>query len=249
MFGDRDSPNRRFINGYTGVLTPQASIGGPNTGFGSDPAQSSLVLPNQGNNGAYATAGGSTPLQGQIGSAGTVAAWINLANLPTAAGRDFSIAGESQYADDFDLQIDSSDNQLRLYTNAGGYVGAASDFTASSLGQWIFVVGTFSDTGTTDVYINGVLSSSGGPGGHSLNNAPFYVGQSNVFGGRNFDGSIGGVAVFDTQLDSAQVLGLYTAAGQSNGGVPEPAAWALMIAGFGLAGVALRRRRAASVLA
>ena len=28
------------------------------------------------------------------------------------------------------------------------------------------------------------------------------------------------------------------------GGVPEPASWALMIAGFGLAGAALRRRRA-----
>jgi microcystin-dependent protein len=29
-------------------------------------------------------------------------------------------------------------------------------------------------------------------------------------------------------------------------GVPEPASWALMIGGFGLAGVALRRRRAAA---
>ena len=29
------------------------------------------------------------------------------------------------------------------------------------------------------------------------------------------------------------------------GGVPEPASWALMIAGFGLAGAALRRRRGA----
>ena len=28
-------------------------------------------------------------------------------------------------------------------------------------------------------------------------------------------------------------------------GVPEPTSWALMIAGFGLTGVALRRRRAA----
>jgi hypothetical protein len=32
--------------------------------------------------------------------------------------------------------------------------------------------------------------------------------------------------------------------GGGNGGVPEPATWALMIAGFGLAGSALRRRRA-----
>lgn len=30
------------------------------------------------------------------------------------------------------------------------------------------------------------------------------------------------------------------------GGAPEPAAWALMISGFGLAGVSLRRRRAAT---
>ncbi|MBS0332417.1 MAG: PEPxxWA-CTERM sorting domain-containing protein [Proteobacteria bacterium] len=32
----------------------------------------------------------------------------------------------------------------------------------------------------------------------------------------------------------------------STGGVPEPATWALMIAGFGLAGASLRRRRAAA---
>ena len=30
--------------------------------------------------------------------------------------------------------------------------------------------------------------------------------------------------------------------GAGNGGVPEPATWAMMIAGFGLAGAAMRRR-------
>jgi hypothetical protein len=33
----------------------------------------------------------------------------------------------------------------------------------------------------------------------------------------------------------------------STGGVPEPAGWALMIAGFGLAGVAIRRQAAARI--
>ncbi|MBA3895889.1 MAG: PEPxxWA-CTERM sorting domain-containing protein [Sphingomonadaceae bacterium] len=31
--------------------------------------------------------------------------------------------------------------------------------------------------------------------------------------------------------------------------VPEPASWAMMIAGFGMAGVALRRRRALAAVA
>ncbi|HEX5378263.1 MAG TPA: PEPxxWA-CTERM sorting domain-containing protein [Phenylobacterium sp.] len=35
----------------------------------------------------------------------------------------------------------------------------------------------------------------------------------------------------------------------NGGGIPEPATWAMMITGFGLAGVALRRRRAADVVA
>jgi len=35
--------------------------------------------------------------------------------------------------------------------------------------------------------------------------------------------------------------------GPPHGGAPEPAAWALMLGGFGLAGAALRRRRAAAI--
>lgn len=37
--------------------------------------------------------------------------------------------------------------------------------------------------------------------------------------------------------------------GQSGSAVPEPATWAMMIAGFGLAGAAIRKRRAAQVAA
>ena len=73
-------------------------------------------------------------------------------------------------------------------------------------------------------------------------------GQRN--GGREFDGSLGGVAVFNTQLTGDQVDALYNAAFVGPpGGVPEPASWALMISGFGVAGSMLRRRRAVATAA
>ncbi|MGZ3377905.1 MAG: PEPxxWA-CTERM sorting domain-containing protein [Phenylobacterium sp.] len=52
------------------------------------------------------------------------------------------------------------------------------------------------------------------------------------------------VAIFASDSPGGQdFAGVITIAG-GGGVVPEPAAWALMIGGFGLAGVALRRRRA-----
>jgi hypothetical protein len=44
--------------------------------------------------------------------------------------------------------------------------------------------------------------------------------------------------------DKVTTLGFIADPQTGGGGVPEPATWALMLAGFGLAGVALRRRRA-----
>jgi hypothetical protein len=229
-------------NGHTGILAAGASIGGAGTGFGVDPNQSSLVLPNSPNSDSYSIAGGANPLMGGIGAEGTVVAWINLASLPSAAGRIFSIAGESEFNNDFDLQIDNGANQLRFYSAAGGFAGAATDF--SQTGQWIFVAGTFSNTGTTDVYINGALAGSNGPGAHSLNTSAFYIGLSPDFGAREFDGSIGGVAVFNTQLTGEQIDGLYHSSAIGPG-VPEPAAWALLLIGFGGLGAELRRKRRA----
>jgi hypothetical protein len=52
-----------------------------------------------------------------------------------------------------------------------------------------------------------------------------------------FSGTSGTVGFDNFQFDTVTAVGT---------GAPEPAAWALMIAGFGLTGAALRRRRAAA---
>jgi len=68
----------------------------------------------------------------------------------------------------------------------------------------------------------------------------------NSFGG---PGSVGHLAFAETGIHSAVITGNDDIAVDTIGfsaGVPEPATWALMIGGFGLAGTALRRRKAAT---
>jgi hypothetical protein len=200
------------VHGYTGVLVNRAAVGGPGSGPPvGDQNSSALVLPNEQGATAYATAGGVRPLMGRIGNSGSIVAWINLASLPSSQGRIFSIAGESAFGNDFDLQIDNSDDTLRFYTDNGGYT-AAPAFTVENVGQWLFIAATFSAGRVRTLYINGVAVGGSTPGPHRLSpEAPFYVGQSNVFPGRHFDGAISDVAVFNTDLTAAQVADLYLA--------------------------------------
>ena len=55
------------------------------------------------------------------------------------------------------------------------------------------------------------------------------------------------VVVTDTGPPSAFAISGLSGTADFAGGVPEPTTWALMLGGFGLAGAALRRRRAATV--
>ena len=230
------------VNGYTGVLENGATVaaGAGPTINGS--AVSALVLDNGSSGTAYATAGGANPLEGGIANSGSIVAWIDLASLPSTYGRIYSIAGESQVGDDFDLQI-NSDNTLSFYTEGGARVSTL--LTAADVGQYIQVVATFTGGSDRSIYIDGVLQATNVPGGHNANSAPFYEGQSSVFGGRYFDGSISDVAVFDTDLSATQVTSLYATSQAPASAAPEPAAWSLMIVGFGLAGAGLRRRKPA----
>ena len=192
------------VHGYTGVLENGASVGGPGSGPPvNDPATSALVLANGSGGNQDMVSAGKKPLLGKIVGKGSIVAWFKLADLPSNQGRIFSIAGESQEGNDFDLQINSN-NQLCFYTDSGGATCDATVFTSGDVGNWFLVTATFKANGARVLYLNGTEVGSSTAGGHSANQAPFYVGESTVFTGRYFDGSIADVAVYSRNLTNAQ---------------------------------------------
>jgi hypothetical protein len=92
-------------------------------------------------------------------------------------------------------------------------------------------------------------STGGGIAIYTAGGKTLYFGS----GGEIFTGAIttptfktGTFAFFDA--DNVQ-NGTLTISAPSVGGVPEPASWAMLIAGFGLSGAAMRRRRAGATTA
>jgi len=122
------------------------------------------------------------------------------------------------------------------------------DFAEDTTPYNIAVNFTFTDpTGVTGGPITGetfgVWQLFGNGYGHVSWGGP----QTFTFG----DGGEFTIALQDTDfaLNNAttDVLGTFTLISDSAGAVPEPATWAMMIAGFGLVGASMRRRQKVSV--
>ncbi len=69
----------------------------------------------------------------------------------------------------------------------------------------------------------------------------FWLGTSGFLQGTNFPELQNGAG---EEVYSLNAGATFSAITEADGAVPEPASWALMVAGFGLAGAAMRRQRA-----
>ncbi len=140
---------------------------------------------------------------------------------------------------DSGFYVDPSNN-LDVFPNAGSAV-------SFNTGQYYDVV-MVNDHGNITAYANGTSTSLAAVS-TSLNiSADNVIGlfiDNTVAGGQGewSSGSIAHFGLYNGALSTDQIATIYHQ--NTTPGVPEPASWALMVVGFGLVGVAARRRSVA----
>jgi hypothetical protein len=128
-----------------------------------------------------------------------------------------------------------ADAILGLSLSFGGISGSLADIAASAAPGGVQAFGTLSADGRSLSVFDLRFGFPDTVAGCSFVCAGQIIIDSPIGGGdvSNF------IAIDDLDAASLSVISSYTARFQA---VPEPATWALFIAGFGLAGAALRRR-------
>jgi hypothetical protein len=204
-------------------------------------------------------AGGALSLTNNGGALGATGLSFAANQGPTISG----FSNPSDYSIEFRFQFDTVTGYrkladlLNLTSDTGLYVrdGRLSFYNAAEsatspifANQLTTVVFTRAANGTSAGYVNGAqMFSFIHPSLTALGTDLFLFRDDAVNGGEASAGFVDHVRIYDTALSASEVAAL-TPPG-STPAVPEPATWAMMIAGFGLAGAAARRRIGNRVLA
>ena len=194
------------VNGYTyslagnapvSISSPGAPIGNPSNNFALLDGSSGEVTTN---------------LAGNIATAGSIMAWVNLAALPSSTGKISYIAGESAQSNDFDLQIET-DNSVHFYTTCCNNSLSYKPSQATLAGQWHMVAATFDATaGARAIYWDGVLVKNDNIVSQTNKTGQFWIGNTSLFssfGNRYFNGGIDEAAVWNYALTAPQVYRMF----------------------------------------
>lgn len=147
-------------------------------------------------------------------SAITVAAWVNISQLPSA-GQNYDIVGKDSNGNSYRITLGASgtghfvvNTSNNSWYSAGTYAGFT---TVLSTNTWYYIVGTY-DGSNVRVYVNGSYEGSGsqtisGTINNSLSNVKFgYKSSSNV---DYLKGTVDEVNVYNRALTSDEVKNLY----------------------------------------
>lgn len=102
----------------------------------------------------------------------------------------------------------SNTNKLHLNFGSGTSWGTAvNSLTSVPSNQWVHVAGTRGTTGTTKVYINGILRGTGANTGFGSNANDTYIGAKDFSSGdvQHFNGKIDEVSVWDHERTATQI--------------------------------------------
>jgi len=193
------------VGGYTVTFLGEATVGFPSAPL-QETRNKALVIP--GGGGDYVT----TSLMGGIPGTGSMVAWVYLTELPSSENRFFYVSGESAGGNDFDVQF-QNDDRLYFYTGAGENTWYAPD-SATLLNKWHMIAVAYMGgaSGFRNIYWDGALVAPyTGPVSGATKVNQFSVAYSLVWGGRNFQGNIDDVGVWDHALTTAEISAMWKA--------------------------------------
>jgi hypothetical protein len=228
--------------GATGTTVNDGTVNG-NVSFVASPLGSAASFPGgAGNNVTVADPTAGTDDIDRSGADLSISVWFQLSN------RDTNWQGLVAHGEgtDYRIALRGGNDPIQI-AYAGG--GAGSDiFTANNIGAapggdglWHHIVAT-TEGSTTNLYMDGVLEASGGTGPINENGQNTLCIGCNPTNGREWNGLIDDVGMWDRALSLAEVQEIYNAgqSGISLGAIPEPGTASLL--GL-IGGLALLRRR------
>ena len=174
----------------------------------------------------------------------------------------FNYGAGNNYAPANAAVLTDANGEIALRFHQTGVAAPASD----SAGVYSFALGTtpisfdwYLEPANRTALTSSLITVSNVGTGQTVSYNPFFVGNDNFTDGSSFQNSarlnfgflLG--AGFTPNVDSSYSVTLNNngtslttfaqlGAGATTGAVPEPATWAMMLIGFGAAGVSLRRR-------